>query len=1241
MENKKRKNTLKYAAVAGGVFSLGIAGVISASLLTQPSSRQKNSEAINQQVLSNVVPLSDKSVNFQISNLENFNGEKFYIKYWDSNLPNPNPQIIALEKTNNENSLNFKLGNLDRRVVYSYQILNSDYKTVSASGIFNTFNIPKVNFVAQKNSINFASETLNEEYYKNKIYLKYWEYRENGEAPEKTSWIAVIAEKNELDDNKQSYHFKGEIGSLKENTPYVIQLSLSGKEGDIDFQSVVYTLGAQSLVKLNSLNTSNTKANINISNLSSLIDLKNNDTSINFYLKYWKNGEANNVKKTLVNLGTQNSVIQELTNLENGTDYQAIFVFDNDNEETVVSQTIDFSTTLVPHVVDFATGINKHKVIISNHNAAARFSGFTSPKSNLNISDMQLVLNGHLGSQWKGDLSALAEGNSTNVFPIESDSEYEFNILDKATSSRRFLESNVRIEKTKFEADFKLVSNTDGKLLYEITDLPTFYKPEEMKLSLKPIGTDGETLEFDLNDFDASAKKATATAENLVPGVSYHIRLLPKYRELNSDRDDLSKYSLINTTFKYEVPGIVTFAGVEGNFLTSPQLKFMLRNLGNDFPLNENLRLQWRIKPKKENVEWETPADNNSIQFNLSKISDDNSYDVILQLANNDKINFAVNEINEVRLVKVSDPSTDLIKAGVKEFNLNTNVNATLFNEEYIPLTKTSALSWQKPQVNNVVGADFTGDNYGVIMERHFTALKTQKQWQDFYGYLAFQGSESEINNFADHVTIATKGYKKNNSQSNYTERSYMIPVSPDDGQLTNYTQPSSSTDYTAKNANLDAYFKAYNYNILLGSYAYDADFTVTPYNPSTFLSMIIWNYDRVTNARQNTIKSGNNKFQNWDSFPFTVYYKLGKYKQIGLAKDNLYLKNNFLTKTIATIPAYTFANEKLLGDFLNFVLAENADEWDLSLVRKSSEDTDPIVTVNDETGTVYAKLQFQNKANQYLSYYGWVKVEGFQAVDKTTKPTQSDLSLASFPETIIGPYYLAKLFKAATDDKAKKAVIEKYFKINKDENIDYVPISLEVDATDDTKAILKVKLVKNGNYGKETYKVESEEIAYELTLNKLNDLPELDLLITGFRGTVNINELEKSLWKVSNNKGRVFDINHSVAELFYKIQEATAKDAAKPGSGAVDAIKNAFKTKMTTSFLGLDSTFGFMYFRAKGERLVSSDYADLTKYVTIIPEEKIGFFMPIESGNTMATDDEKLKLIDYLVKNIDGTFKG
>ncbi|MGY6172027.1 hypothetical protein ACW95P_01610 [Candidatus Mycoplasma pogonae] len=1233
MENNK-KNKWKYAAVAGGVLSLGVAGIVAASLLTTQNSEKTTNAIIKHYAHSSVVPISDQAVNFEISNLEPLQSETFYIKYWDANYPNPDPQLAKITRKNSETAVKFSLGNLNKRIVYNYSILDQDYNEISINGTFNTFNIPKINFISQKNSINFASETLNEEYYKNKIYLKYWEYREDGEAPEKTSWIAVIAEKNELDDNKQSYQFSGEINNLKENTPYVIQLSLNGKDGDIDFQSVVYTLGQASAAQLSLLNVSNSTANLNLSNLSSYIDLnKSSNNSIEYFIKYWKKSEPQNSRKAVINLTEQNSILKELTDLESATEYQAVFAFAKNNEETIVSSTIDFTTKLVPYVVEFTNSSNKHQVIVSNHNAAVRFSGFTSSTSNLDTTNMQLKLMSETGGQWKYNLATLSSNISTNVFSFESGLKYELNIVDTATGSQNFLTSNVQIQDVKFNADFKLVTKTDTSVKYEITDLPTFYKPEEMKLSLKPIGAGGEVLEADLTDVDLGAKKAFATIENLVAGTSYHVRLLPKYTELNSDRDDLSRYSLTDTTFKFEVPGNVTFVGVEGEFLNDVALKFKLNNLGTDFPTNESLKLQWRIKPLKDGVNWENPDETNSIEFNLASVPENNSYDVILNLVNNEKINFAINEVNEVRLVKASDTGTDLIKAGNKEFNLNSSITPILFNETYIPNQKTVSLTWQKPLISNVVASGLTGQNYGIVMERHFDGLTTQKQWQDFYGYLAFQGSESEVNNFVNHAVAAAQGYKTDSSANDYTNRNYMVPLNPVSGALTDFTVGTTDDE---KSANLDTYFKNYNYNILLGSYAYDADFSVVPYNPSSFLSMLIYHYHE-TNNRREYVKYGNNKFQSWDSFPFTVFYKLSKYKQIGLAKDNLYLKNNFLTKSLAEIPAYTFANERRTRDFLSATTATPG--WNASLVRKSASDTSDIVYVNDATGSVYAKMHFQNNENQYLSYYGWVKLEGFKVVDKTTPPTQDQWSVAPFPETVIGPYYLAKLFKNATDEAAKKAVIEKYFKITSDENIDFIPVSLEVDKTDSTKAILKVKLVKKGLENKDLYQVESTEFSYELTLNKLSGLPELDLLNTDFKGTNTLNEAEKAIWSVTKPLGAVFDINLTMAQLFYKIQEAKAQDEVNSNDEAVKTIKTAFKNKLSSSFTGFTNSMGYVYFRAKGERFISKTYADLTAYTTIIPEEKIGFFLKVAEDNTLTNDEDKLKLIDYLTENIDEMF--
>ncbi|MGY6172024.1 hypothetical protein ACW95P_01595 [Candidatus Mycoplasma pogonae] len=1232
------KSKLKYIAVASGILTLGIAGVISAAVLAQQNTNEQKTLKIKQQVYSNVVPISDQSVNFEIFNLGNTIGEKFYIKYWDANFPNPSPQIAVIKKRENETTLKFNLGNLNRRIIYNYQILDKNYNPISSNGTFNTFNVPKINFIAQKNSISFSSETLNNEYYKNKIHLKYWEYIENDQAPKKTEWIPVIAEKNELDDSKQSYQFKGLIENLKENTPYVIQLSLNGKEGDIDFQAIVYTLGLDSLASLRLLNVSNTTANINLGNLASFIKMAEATNSINFYLKYWKNNQPEIIQKSTVIFSNQNSMTHQLTDLENGTTYQATLAFEKDGIETIISSPINFTTGLIPYPVDFENKEITHKVIFSNHNGAVKFSGFAANGNAIDLSKMQLMVSTDLGSQQKINLGSLSQGISNNVFPIRNNLQYNINIVDTATASVKFLPENMQFEAVVFKADFKLTEQNDNQLVYEINDLPTFYKPEEMKLSLKPIGESTEILEADLENFDATNNKATATIKNLAAGTSYYVRLLPKYTELNSDQDDLSKYSLTNETFKYLAPGNVTFVGVEGNFLTDSSLKFKLTNLGQDFPKNENLRLQWRIKPTKDETEWKTPDDTNSILINLSEIPTSNSYDAILNLANNDKINLAVNEINQVRLIKTDDTTNDdLIKAGVKEFNLNTNVTAAIFNKQYIPFSKIHSLTWQKPEVANVVGSGLNGTNYGVVMERHFDGLKTQKQWQDFYGYLAFKGSEAEVNNFIDHVTVAAQGYKTDDTTNDYTNRNYVLPVTPGEAQLTNYTSPASDGTEDQKSTSIDNYFKANDYNILLGSYAYDADFSVLPYNPSSFLSMIVYNYSDW-NVRQG-IRAGNNKFQNWDSFPFTIYYKLSKYKQIGLAKDNLYLKNSFLTKTINQVPAYTFNNEQWTKDFLD--LTTDQENWNLALITKNNDDTDAAVYVNDEKGSVYAKVQFQNKDNQYLSYYGWVKLDGFKQVDRTTPPTKSDWNLESFPEAIIGPYYLTKVFNDATDESSKKAVIEKYFKIISDENIDFTPLSMEVDSTDNTKITLKVKLIKKGLNNTEIYQVESEELEYKLTLNKLNSLPALNLLKQDLVVTKNLNETEKLAWKLTNNSGILFDINHSMAELFYKVQEAKAKDKANGDDGvAVTALKNEFKSSIdaTTGFRDLENK-NFVYLRAKGEKLVSKKYADLDAYQIIIPEEKIGFFLKVEDSNALDSDEDKLKLIDYLVEHIDEMF--
>ncbi|MGY6171737.1 hypothetical protein ACW95P_00120 [Candidatus Mycoplasma pogonae] len=1229
MENNSKKKKLTYLALSTSIILLGASAVGSYFLMQN----NKSSASVEYQIYSSVIPVSNNSVQFNLSNLKKLINQKLTLKYWEANLPNPNYKFLNFNVDQAEQNLVLKMGNLDSRIVYNYQILDANNKPIANQGTFRTFNVPDITFISDKKSISFVSDSLNNEFYTNKIFLKYWKYQPGIFAPEQTNLLEVVAEKNEENEVNQSYYFKGIINNLEENTPYVIQLSFSGKEGDIDFQTLIYTMGADSGAKLNFLSSTINTAKLNVSNLSTFLDISKLDSSATFFLKYWEKNQPEKVQFHEFQLKERNSLIEELLNLKSGTEYQAVFVMNQDNEDKISSSTVTFTTDITPFSESFtnilADGENR-KVLLSNKNAVVRFGGFVSPHKTLNTNDMQLLVVDSENEQTKKVLNTLSAGSSINIFEIKPKLEYSVNITDTLTSSKKFLNPELTFASEEFKAEFEKISDENNILKYKVTNLTKFYQPEEMKIVFKPIGGDGIIHEFELTDFDAENQTALFQAENLAKGTSYEIRLLPKYSELNSDQDDLTKYALENDVFLYEVQGFVTLSVIKNNFLENPDLKFKLTNLGRDFPVNEQLRLQWRIKPNNLDEAWEIADETNSVEFILNELPSDDSYEIVVQLMNNEKINFGVNTFNQVRLIKVSEPNVDLIKTGEKEFNFDLKVNAELFNEKYVPFSKTSTLQWQKPLINNVVGSGFDGTNYGAVMERHFLGLKTEKQWQDFLGYLAFTGTDAEVNNFIDHLTVSAKGYTIENTTNQYTHKNYLVSAIPSTAELTNYAVPIAD-NADDKSTSINNYFINNNYNILFGSYAYDADFSVEPYNPSTFISMVSYTYDNREKAWKLEVLDTSNKFKNWNSFPFTVYYKLGKYKQIGLAKDNLYLTNNFLLKAKSEIPASTFNNEKRVEDFINFASENSA--WTLSLFESNPLATTKNVFVDDTTGEVFAKIRFRNNENNYLSYYGWVKISDFKVVDKVA-PKKDELTITKLPEAIIGPYYLEAIFNMATTE-TKKSLLEKYFKLDKAQNIDYVPISAEINATDNSKIIFKLKLIKKGINKNTEFSTESEIYDYEISLNQLAGLPDLDLLSTNTKADKTLSDSMKITLGLTKPKGRIFDINWSMAEMYYKIQEAKARDVKDGGTANIEAIKTSFQSKLNSSFDGLDNTLGFVYFRAKGEKIATINHSDLVKYDTILPSENIGFLMKVSDDNTMTTPEEKAKILDDLITNI------
>ncbi|MGY6171738.1 hypothetical protein ACW95P_00125 [Candidatus Mycoplasma pogonae] len=1231
MEKKEKiKNGKKWLVLAGG-FVLAISVItplayfLSKTKLSNPEFKTK--QAKNFWVENNALVLKFEQ------NYSNINNDDLTLKYWS----NTNPQIVKslpiliTPEEKLTGILNPKIENLDPNQTYSAQLLNSNGQILQEISNFFVYKNPIFKISSTINSINLQSTYLDYRLGMPTIYASYRETGKSGNTPFIKKLINLKTVKNPST-NQDEYIIDTELTGLKADTGYEVAFFIENNNAPLMKYKTIFTIGEDNL-SLVVKAASETTVKLFISNIVKFLN-KYQDDPKSLTLRYisTKTGVVSAIPISISKLD-EDGINIDLNNLNSGDLYNAYIYDQKTKDEEVVSSKVDFVTNSVPKLQEIYLATKGHKYLNLKNEVIVSFTDFINDydgSKSLDPTQMLVAL-------WEGEsnidainpvniktfvLPQLVFGFS-NVFAseLEKGKTYNFNLFDiKDTlfSSPKMKTTSLDSNSIELDVIFPNEKITHNSAEINLTNFPVEYEANELELALfkqNPDGSYSETPNFKtfISELDKTNKTAKVVLNNLDILQTYKIAVWPNYSPIKQ-----LKYNFLEgKTTTFRTKGYLTFdlgdwynPTSPSNFLSSDTFSFTLSKIDDDFPFGQDLILQWRKKPTDPNIAWNENDAQNSFEFQITN-KDNLVNDAKTFSFNRKDKEFWLGEINQIRIFNKNDTQkVNLIKLGNNEFSFNDSLTARLLSEtkniETINLLKNQ---FQKPAVENIVNQDYQGSNLANAVWQRYRGFEDRKAFVDLYEYLTHSNDEDSINTFADNIKNGFQNYINGGTTYNIDQLFIFTPLDINKYQGDTLFKKAEKIESEGK---LDRPWTSPTpKTIEFGGYGPRLFGSEAPIKPSDFINSSF-------------------KISSWDAIKLAVKFKFQRLKSTSLTFDNIYLKWDYKNQLTEIVPTFFKANKEYLNEVINLTYPSSITaKYNLTV---NSEDD---ILPNDLTGELGLKVNATPKVVGDQAFSFFIVLKGLKASNENI--IAEDVNFNLYPDQVIGKYYFAQQLNKLTDADAKKAFLEKYFKVHKDANVSYTVKNAEVI---NDKLFINVEITKTThNWGESTELV--KEVAIGISLDYLDQLPVLSQgfpngsSVTGDNQGVAIPLANISGFAENPTKdGKGYAVNLTYVDFLALMQEAVAKDAAIENSNDAEAKNLAYQIILNSeSFpIGNILELGFLYF-------VPMATTPLVKVTSQGEENKVfnqnfkGFYAPVSTGATEVIEIIEQTLVEMIKK--------
>ncbi|MGY6171733.1 hypothetical protein ACW95P_00100 [Candidatus Mycoplasma pogonae] len=1228
MESKP-KNRKKWLFLGGGAAALAVVVITPLSYFLSKSNTENEFKVVTK-TASNFWVKNNNLVLSLTQVLPNPSNSEVIVEYWENGNLNSKKSIKA-SVDGALNSVKAVIPDLQPGKDYSARVLDTNGNLLQEIKDFFVYSNPSFKAVSTTTEISFESTKIDPRLKDSDIYISYATASKEGDNRFRKEKAEVVPFKN----NPNEYYIKAKMADLNPGTGYLVSISINNNEVPLMEQKEFFTAGENDL-ELSLLEVNTTTAKIKVASIQKFFNKFGREKD-KFAFKYIssKDSKATSVDLTLPQ--NADEITLDLKDLNKGDLYQ-IYIFDKDSsDEEVLSTRLDFVTNIEPRLQKIFLDKEGHDFLPLRTQVIVSFTDFLNPynhEQSIDPKTMQVVF-------WQGEANtkvtdALATAktfelpnlvfgiSSLFVSGLEHNKKYNFNLFEKSDkdyAKPQIATVNFTYQNVEMAATIENTEVTHNQATVKFTKLPADYKENELVAYLydkKADGTFGDQpVKFKfISTIDKDNKTANVTFDNLEPLQSYGVAVFPNYSLVQNKQYNFLGESL--TEFKTK--GYLTFdfgtwynAAAPTEFLSDANFTFELSKIDDSFPFGQDLTLQWRKKPEDPTTEWEEPNEKNSHNFKIENNTELANDAKSFSFVRNTK-EFWLGEVNEVRLFNKDDSSkVNLIKKGNTEFKFNNSVTAEVLSVT----TDTDFINnvlkekFQRPKVDNIVNYDYLGGVQRYEPWQRYRNFNTKKKLVDLYEYLAFgNDGDADTQTFGNNIKNGFQNYM-NTSDSQYGPTRIYI-FSPLD--ISDYP----GDDLIEKHANLIREGDVANDSpakkrIEIGGVGPNFFSSANPVKPSSFMGSG-W------------------KFKDWEAVVQGFKFRIQRFKETGVSLDNLYLKWDYKKELSQIVPAF-FKTKK---DYLTKILQLNyGAEFNIYNLSVNSEDD---ILPNDATGELGLKVQATPKTSgtgTEFSFY--IVLKGL----KKSNPEiiSQDINFSLYPDQAIGNYRFVKEFTESADENAKKTLIETYFKVLKDSNVDFKPKGA---------GIAYDQLVLNLEITKTLYKwgvpgePKKANVQVTVPLNDLNNLPFLSKGFPNGNSYTQDNQgvtMEKSgitgFDTAPTKNGKGYALNLTYPDFLALMKEAVAKDAANSESNdaEVKKIANQIINNPTDFPIGNLKELGFLFFSPMGTTPLKPVTNGGSGSTSVDKTTTKGFYAPVSEGIEGTIADLEKVLVD-MVKN-------